>query len=577
LTKRSWYRSASVLVVLLGAQVAGAAHPDGGGGGVLGWVEDTRGTPVAGAVISIFGKGVGGSGLVTLSDSAGRFFLPSLPAGSYTLRALGVGHLPAPARLITVLPNRDSTFTVSLTPIGDPDDASAQAEPRNDQLTRRELTWLLRHKRRSVLETRSDAPAEGEGDAPPEKRRLLASFLPDLTGSVELVTNPAEFGDDGGGEDEPASLSVLRLRGRIAQSGSWSLGGVVSESESTIWRMAAEFLIDSAEGHELQAGSGYGARWRRPVLPSEQASRLDDRSVGALFLQDRMVLDERLAATLGGRFTHIGFLADANHFDPLFALELRTDERTRLRASVASRTLVPGGDLLTLSSLATAPAIAYAVMDVGLRPERSRRTELALEQDLGPAGETRLRAYAFYEGVQDQLHNGFEGTGPGRTLTIANVGRVSARGMGLSVARRIGESISGSMTYTYGHSWRPSEPSRERVERITAIGVGEGDFHDLVARVETVLDGTDTRLAAYYRLSRLVPAGESREAAIGTSRFDVQLSQGLPFLGDLTGADWDLLVAVRNLYYEPSEGALLDEMAVANPPKRVLGGIAVRF
>jgi len=57
----------------------------------------------------------------------------------------------------------------------------------------------------------------------------------------------------------------------------------------------------------------------------------------------------------------------------------------------------------------------------------------------------------------------------------------------------------------------------------------------------------------------------------------VQLSQGLPFLGSLTRADWDFLVAVRNLFYETSEGALLDEVAVSNPPKRVLGGISVRF
>ena len=57
----------------------------------------------------------------------------------------------------------------------------------------------------------------------------------------------------------------------------------------------------------------------------------------------------------------------------------------------------------------------------------------------------------------------------------------------------------------------------------------------------------------------------------------MQLSQGLPFLGAITRADWDVLVAVRNLFYEASEGGVLDEMAVAHPPKRVLGGISVRF
>src|SRR5687768_3452105 len=88
-------RGALLFALALSAPSVSARPP---GGGLVGWVGDTRGTPVAGVVISLFGKGVDAAGLVTLSDSAGRFFLPSLPAGSYTLRALAAGHLPAPAR-----------------------------------------------------------------------------------------------------------------------------------------------------------------------------------------------------------------------------------------------------------------------------------------------------------------------------------------------------------------------------------------------------------------------------------------------------------------------------------------------
>ena len=57
----------------------------------------------------------------------------------------------------------------------------------------------------------------------------------------------------------------------------------------------------------------------------------------------------------------------------------------------------------------------------------------------------------------------------------------------------------------------------------------------------------------------------------------MQLSQGIPFLGELTSADWELLLAYRNLFYETTEGGTLDELAVVNPPSRVLGGITVRF
>ena len=87
------------------------------GGGLVGWVESTRGAPVAGALVSVFGKGIHGGSLITLSDSQGQFVLPLLPAGSYTLRAIGTGHLPSAVQHITVLPNRDALYTVSLTPV----------------------------------------------------------------------------------------------------------------------------------------------------------------------------------------------------------------------------------------------------------------------------------------------------------------------------------------------------------------------------------------------------------------------------------------------------------------------------
>ena len=91
-------------------------QPPGVGGGLAG-------VPVSGVLISVFAKGMRDGGFVTVSDGAGRFFLPSLPAGSYTLRALGRGHLPAPARQITVLPNQDSIFSVSLQALGGLTDA----------------------------------------------------------------------------------------------------------------------------------------------------------------------------------------------------------------------------------------------------------------------------------------------------------------------------------------------------------------------------------------------------------------------------------------------------------------------
>ena len=44
------------------------------------------------------------------------------------------------------------------------------------------------------------------------------------------------------------------------------------------------------------------------------------------------------------------------------------------------------------------------------------------------------------------------------------------------------------------------------------------------------------------------------------------------------GTQWEVMMAVRNLFYDDIEGAsILDEMAVIDAPRRVLGGVTVRF
>ena len=567
-----WIRSAFVLLLVLLARGASAVNPPSDGG-LTGLVEDTRGAPVAGAVISLFGKGVAGAGLVALSDAAGRFSLPSVPAGSYTLRALGEGHLPATARHVTVLPNRESTFTVSLTPVGDEKaaelaEAKAQEEGKDEAPSLAELRWLLRHKRRSVLETRgpeSETPDRGAAASSPP--RLLASLVPDLAGTVEVMANSIQPDE---GQEPPTSYRVLRLKGRIAHAGQWSLGGLVAESENASWRMAAEFVFEPGGGHRLQAGTGYGTRPLHPFTAGD-AGRGDNHSVGAAFLQDEWQVADSVTATFGGRFSYIGFLRSSNHFDPIASLALRRDDHTRLSATVETHTLAPGGDLLTISTLATAPAVAFAFIDDSLRPERTARVELAVDQTFGA---TTLRAQTFYEDVHHQLANSYQGAGVVRSLHILDAGGMSARGMGVSVSRRFG-AVSGSVSYRFGRSSRdPSGMSLAPAGLVTQ----DCDFHDLATRLQTSIEGTGTRVVAFYRLIHLSPDVERPHHSPNTNhRFDVQLSQGLPFVGRITRADWDFLLAVRNLFYETSEGAVLDELAVANPPTRVLGGISVRF
>jgi hypothetical protein len=569
------------LVLAAGGLVGEAAPAEqGGDGGLVGFVQDTRGEPVAGAVISLFGRGLGGRGVVTQSDSMGRYQLRSLPAGSYTLRALRDGHQPARARTVTVMPDRDSILTTTLTPLAEAAAAAGHAAAATLSETapaQRELTWLLRHKSRSVLEST---------DAGPEPTLATASSLPDphawlpsLDGSLELLATPGVVGVDSealGLEPHPGSFSLVRLNGRLGP-GRWSLGGLVAESEGTTWRMVADFRLEPMAGHEVEIGTGYGTHLFRSAVPLDEQGRLGTRTVGAVSVRDRWQATEKFAATMGGRFSYIGFLRESNPVDPSLELEFMPDQDSRVMARFATNTVVPGGDLLALSSLSCAPALAFAQLQDKLRPERATRVELAVQETRGL---TWLRANTFYEGVDEQLANSFSGGARASSLRIFNAGAVSAGGLGITLGHRFGDALSGSVSYTYGHSWRGAPlVSTAALPVPRMLTYKEAAFHDVVARLEAAIDQSDTRLVAFYRLNGLMPGEDDRTAAgpLTSTRFDVQLSQGLPFLGALTHAEWDFLLTVRNLYYETDEGATLDELAVLNPPRRVLGGISVRF
>jgi len=532
----------------------------------VGWVESTRGAPVAGALVSIFGKGIRGGSLVTLADSQGQFVLPSLPAGSYTLRAIGTGHQPSAARHVTVLPNRDALYTLSLTPVGEKADAAAEED--DAAASRAEWRWLVRHKRRSVLETAGPERDVAEAGPALTLDTKAPHELGAFDGSVELAATGGGAGASGA--SLPAGMGSLQLQGRLTEGVSWTLGGLMSENEGRAWRVAAEFVLEPGSSHQIQVGAGYANGDELEATPFGPGQ--PGRATGAVFVRDRFKVGERLAATLGGRYTYIGFLPDSNHADAVLELELQGDDATVLRGSVTTRTLAPGGDLLTLSTVAASPAMTWARLEDGLRPGRSRRVELGVDRALSPSA--HIGAQLFAESANDALATVFRDD----AAYVRKAGTLDARGFGVTLGRRFGSAVDGSVTYTFGQT-RRSGGVPLRAAPVTAFEKAE--FHDLAARVETFIGWTDTRVAALCRLSSLAesnaPAFSGQGGFSTTTRFDVQLTQGLPFLAPLTRADWELLLAVRNMFYEASQAGFLDELAVQDPPTRVVGGISVRF
>ena len=101
-------------------------------------------------------------------------------------------------------------------------------------------------------------------------------------------------------------------------------------------------------------------------------------------------------------------------------------------------------------------------------------------------------------------------------------------------------------------------------------------IHDLTTSIETDVPETSTRIVVLYRVSNGFARDLSDRPALD-ARFDVQVRQALPFM-DFSSAKWEMLVAVRNFCHDSaSDQSIYDELIVVRPPKRVVGGLTLRF
>ncbi len=243
-----------------------------------------------------------------------------------------------------------------------------------------------------------------------------------------------------------------------------------------------------------------------------------------------------------------------------------------MHGSVTTRTLTPGGDLLTLSTVAASPAITWARLEEGLRPARSLRYEVGVDRALGSAriggpgvrrDDPRPAAHDLRRQHAERAQRR-ERRGPRvRRESRPPVRRRRERLGDLHLRPRPPLRDVTGLRGRGGHLARRGGVPRSRG--------APGDGHRLVRHEG---GGALPAELAHRRPGR-EPGGNG--AASTATRFDVQLTQGLPFLQPLTRADWELLVAVRNMFYEASQGGFLDELAVQDPPTRVVGGISVRF
>jgi hypothetical protein len=209
--------------------------------------------------------------------------------------------------------------------------------------------------------------------------------------------------------------------------------------------------------------------------------------------------------------------------------------------------------------------------------------EVAAEREWTGGLVTGVRA--FRQTVDDQIVTLFGVVMPGAVPStlghyyVASAGDVDARGWGVSVSRTMPARARASVDYTNVQSrWLSLSPDAGALALVAMSVLRDGSerIHDLTTTIESTLPMTETRLFAIYRINSAL-ADADAGAPGAAARFDVQVNQSLPFL-NFSGARWEMLVAVRSLFRDDLlEASVYDELLVMRSPKRVVGGVTVRF
>jgi hypothetical protein len=601
-------------------------------GSITSFVRDASGAPVSGAIVSA----VGGRTLAGTTDAKGRCTLAELPAGEYLVRVHRAGFGTANSLVVRVTAGTTASHDVVLKPLRGtaPDGPAAAAilaagfssagvlpAPAADangsvadpadakDHDHSELAWRLRHLRRSVLQDAVDqAVIDRDGDggheddedgiagtffgramtAPARAAAALFTDLP-LTGEVNLLTS-SSF-DSAGQMLSDASVArgvaYVSIGAAAGQRGDWSVQGAMTQGDVSSWLFAGSFLARKEAVHRYEAGMAYAAQRYTGTNPASLASVAEGtRTAGAMFAFDTWTLSRRATLVYGGRVARYGYV-DKALFSPRARLDIAASDHLRISLGAALRAEAPGAEEFVPSSVSETwlpPERTFApLVGTRFRPERTHTYEIAIAQDLGTEAVLGLRT--FYQRTEDQVATLFglglaPAVGDLDHYAVSSAGDFVARGWTVSISRVVARRVRGSIDYTVTTAeWGPSPDGAALAQFApSAARAGDERHHDLTTSVQADIPVTDTRVFALYRVNTAFVAAQPEDDQPGTAaRFDVQVTQALPFL-NFTNAQWEMLFGIRNMFRELApDASVYDELLVLRPPKRVVGGLTVRF
>lgn len=565
-------------------------------GVISGTVLDSRGNPVAGALVKVLRDGLNEVVRETKSAADGSFSARVTP-GRYLLRALAEGFTPATFSSVQISSSTELVYRFNLQPAGEGRTTPERRADRNDPKFRIRASQT----RRSVFHAGEGDEAVVLGEA---VSTAEAAESADTDGDAE--TSDGAIDVSGEVKEQENHAGRTRMQGFVetyyassSVSGQAGYGGVnfalaapVSQRLDMIFsgqlgefeRLEATARVRAGARHRLSATVG-GA-----LIPLTQktAKTLGGDKLGQFSVRavDEWVVREGIVLVLGldySRFT--GAAGGDDSFSPRLGAAFDAGARTRLHASFA-----PGSDSAARVSgvemLEDGPVLfregdgqAVALVDGQAVLERSYRLEFGVERVLD--GASSVEATAFFDtvdgrgvGLLTTPLNALSNTGNTALLNIANQ-QGGARGLRVVYMRRISEHLKASAGYAFGRGQALSPEGITTPEQLF-----HSDFFQTVsAQLDaSVGDGTNVRTVLRFSPRAAVFAIDPFDGRLAV--YDPSLSIlvthelpnfGLPVRAQATLDARNLLDTLTGV--EDGENIL----SLGALRRTVRGGISVRF
>jgi len=594
-------------------------------GSIQGTVQDEHGSPISGATISALGP----TPAFAVSDRVGRFELRTLSPGPYLLRAHLSGFVASRGQVVDVHPSGRSSssiamrrasaaasdFPVLAAGIGAGDASEPAASPAPAASTsdddHSELAWRLRHARRGVLKDATvpldalhddgDRPSAAGtaslfGRASESSARLASNFFAatPFFGQVNLLTtgsfdSPQQLFS---GDNFSHNTAYLALGAPVGEHADWTARAALTQGDLASWIVAGEYTTRAPARHRYDIGLSYSTqRYEGGNFAALRDVTDGARNAGTIYAFDTFSIAPAVTLTYGGRYARYDYLEGASLLSPRIAVTVSPADHLRVSTQVSSRATAPGAEEFMPQmdgGVWLPPQRTFSSLIAG-RPfeaERTNHVEVDVERDIAAA---TVSVRAFRQHVADQIATLFGINMAGMPAAVGhyfltNVGDVDASGVSAGVRAAVASRVHASVEYSLTHA-RLSPPNGDNLAYLlvfapSAVRPGSERIHDVATSIETDVPETATRVVVLYKVSS---AFAHAAAAAGSqtpsldARFDVQVRQSLPFL-DFSSAKWEMLVAVRNFFREAAaDQSIYDELLVLRPPKRIVGGLTLKF